>query len=280
MVKLKFPPKTDILFKLFFVKNRELLRSFLAAALKIPRNSIGEIVIINPEILPDFASGKTCRLDLRLTVDDKVVDVEIQLENEGNFKERSLFYLAKMMGETLKSGKDYITIPKVILISILDFNLFDCEEFHSEFRVLERTRHEELTDKFAMHYFELNKAPDVIESQDGIEPWLALFRAETEEELDKIEKIGGDMAEAVQQMRYLPGTPEFLHMETTLLFARLDENQRISNAEERGYAKRQPEVDALKTDNDALKTDNAALKTDIDELRAEVAELRRLLGER
>jgi len=88
------------------------------------------------------------------------------------------------------------------------------------------------------------------------------------------------MAEAVQQMRYLPGTPEFLHMETTLLFARLDENQRLNNAEARGYAKRQPEVDALKTDNDALKTDIDALKTDNDELRAENERLRRLLGER
>jgi predicted transposase/invertase (TIGR01784 family) len=277
MTKLRYPPKTDTLFKLFFTRNIGLLHSFLSAALEIPRKSISELTVTNPEILPDFASGKTCRLDLRLTADGQVIDVEIQVENEGNYRERSLVYLTKLLNETIEAGQDYKTIPKVILISIVDFTLFDCGEYHSEFRVMEKTRHEELTDKFAMHYFELPKAPKEIQGSEGIAPWLALFRAETEEDLDKVAERGGEMKEAVEQIRYLAGSPEYLHLETLREMARLDEGQKLSNAEERGeqrgYAKRQPEVDALKTSNDALKTSN-------DALQAEIAELRRRLGER
>jgi len=62
-----------------------------------------------------------------------------------------------------------------------------------------------------------------------------LFQAETEEDLEKIAKTGGkEMAEAVEEMRYLAGSPEFLHIETVREIARLDEGQKLSNAEERG----------------------------------------------
>jgi hypothetical protein len=66
-------------------------------------------------------------------------------------------------------------------------------------------------------------------------PWLQLFRAETEEELEAVAAKGGkEMTEAVEQMRYLAGSPEFLHLETLREMARLDEGQKLSNAEERG----------------------------------------------
>ena len=34
------------------------------------------------------------------------------------------------------------------------------KEFHSEFRLLEVSRHEELTDKMTLHFFELKKLPN------------------------------------------------------------------------------------------------------------------------
>ncbi|MDR1787876.1 MAG: hypothetical protein LBR16_05435 [Treponema sp.] len=59
--------------------------------------------------------------------------------------------------------------------------------------------------------------------------------AETDEELEAIAKGGGaEMGEAVKQMRYLAGTSEFLYMETLRELARLDEGQKLSNAEQRG----------------------------------------------
>jgi len=45
--------------------------------------------------------------------------------------------------------------------AMIDFELFDCEEVHSEFQVLEVKRHTPLTDKCGLHFFELPKMKDV-----------------------------------------------------------------------------------------------------------------------
>jgi len=54
----------------------------------------------------------------------------------------------------------------------------------ADFRVIEKTRHEELTDKFAMHFFELPKVPDGLGSEYGIVRWLNLFRVRTRRDRD------------------------------------------------------------------------------------------------
>jgi len=77
--------------------------------------------------------------------------------------------------------------PRAIIISIVAFKLFDCAEFHSEYQALEVTRHTPLTDKMSLHYFELPKLPTSVDTENGMELWLALFNAETEEELAKLE---------------------------------------------------------------------------------------------
>ena len=63
-------------------------------------------------------------------------------------------------------------LPRTVVISIVGFNLFDCEDFHSEYEVLEVTSHIPLTDKFSMHYFELSKLPELVSSDDKLKLWL------------------------------------------------------------------------------------------------------------
>jgi len=65
----------------------------------------------------------------------------------GDYPERALFHWAKLYSSALPSGDDYQNMPRTVIISILDFNLFECAEFHSEFRPLEATRHEPLSDR-------------------------------------------------------------------------------------------------------------------------------------
>lgn len=44
--------KLDIIFKKFFTDNRDMLHEFVADMLEIPSESIKEIVITNPELVP------------------------------------------------------------------------------------------------------------------------------------------------------------------------------------------------------------------------------------
>ncbi len=75
------------------------------------------------------------------------------------------------------------------MVSIIDFMLFDCEEYHSFFQPLEVTRHTLLSDKKGFHFFELPKLPDDVSQENMLLLWLSLFKADTEEELEKIKEM-------------------------------------------------------------------------------------------
>jgi len=110
--------------------------------------------------------------------------------------------------------------------------LFPCPEYHSEYQALEVTRHTPLSDRFVLSYFELPKLPATIASDNGLELWLSLFRAKTEEELTNIEALGvQEMSEAISAYRNITVTPEFLEMERLRSKARHDEAQALWNAE-------------------------------------------------
>jgi predicted transposase/invertase (TIGR01784 family) len=122
-------------------------------------------------------------------------------------------------------------LPKVVHISIVCFNLFDCQEFHSEHQILEITRHTPLTDKAAWHFFELLKLPELISPDDEMKLWLSLFNAKTEEDLAKIEQLGVPiMQQAIDAYRHISATDEFRELERIRSKARHDEAQAIYNA--------------------------------------------------
>ena len=79
MTKLRPTFKTDILFKLLFVKHPELLRRLTAHLLKIPFESISQFEIRNPEMPPDGIGQKFCRLDINMVVDGQNVNLEVQV---------------------------------------------------------------------------------------------------------------------------------------------------------------------------------------------------------
>ncbi|MDR1704212.1 MAG: Rpn family recombination-promoting nuclease/putative transposase [Clostridiales bacterium] len=64
MAKLEYTFQNDLLFKTLFVQYPDLLKRLVAELLCIRADSIGEFVIINPEIPPEVVGDKTCRLDI------------------------------------------------------------------------------------------------------------------------------------------------------------------------------------------------------------------------
>jgi predicted transposase/invertase (TIGR01784 family) len=153
MTKLKYTFKSDILFKILFVQYPDLLKRLVAVLLNIRLESIGQFEITNPEMPPEVVGDKFCRLDINMTVDGQRIDLEIQVEDEHDYPERSLFHWAREYSTALVAGHEYVELPRVVIISIVAFKLFDCAEFHSEFQPLEVSRHTPLTDKMNLHYF-------------------------------------------------------------------------------------------------------------------------------
>ena len=162
----------------------------------------------------------------------------MQVEDEGDYPERALFHWARTYSNALPAGGNYSELPRTIVISIVNFSLFTgWKDFHSEFQPLEVTHHKPLTDKQILHFFELPKLPENIDKDDLLLLWLALFKANTEEELKEIEALEvPELNQAISAYHNVTASSEFRELERLRAKARHDEAQALYNAERKGEA--------------------------------------------
>lgn len=227
--------KLDIVFKKLFTSDDEVLKSFVADILDISKSDIKQIKVENPNILPSMIDGKQSQLDLKMSVDDKIVNIEIQLCNKGNFPDRSVYYWSKMFSDELKKSEDYAELKRTICINILDFKLFDDSSAYSKFLLLEETRHELLTDKCAIMFLELVKVNNKVDKNDRKKLWLQLLNAETEEELDMLEKTGvPEIQKAVVILHEMSADEQMRELARLREKAILDEKSAINYARSEG----------------------------------------------
>jgi predicted transposase/invertase (TIGR01784 family) len=274
MAKLEYTFKNDTLFKILFVRHPGLLKRLVAEVLRIKLECIGQFEIRNPELPPESLGDKFCRLDINMTVNGQSVDLEIQVQDEGDFPERTLFYWAREYSTALGEGGRYQELPRVVIISIVGFTMFDCEDFHSEFQALEVTRYTPLTDKLSLHYFELPKVPTLVSRDDELKLWLLLFKAETEEELRQIEALEVPiMEQAIGAFRSITATSEFREIERLRSKARRDEAQALYHARREGVREGARESDdkwrSVVAEKDA---ENIRLREQLAALQARLAE--------
>jgi len=271
MTKLEYTFTNDTLFKTLFSQYPDLLKRLVAELLKIQFESIGQFDVINTEMTPELLGDKFCRLDINMTVDGQRMDLEIQVNDEGDYPERSLYYWAREYSTALGEGRDYQELPRTIIISIIAFKLFDCAEFHSEFQPLEVARHTPLTDRMNLHYFELPKLPEIVNADDGLKLWLTLFKAETEEDLKRIEALGVPvMEQTINAYRHITATDEFKEMERLRSRARHNEAAALRHARAEGAeAEREKWQDVVAEKDTAI----ADLRDTVSEKDVLIAEL-------
>ncbi len=105
------------------------------------------------------------------------------------------------------------------------------KEYHSFFQLLEVTRHTLLSDKMGFHFYELPKLPVDVSEDNMLLLWLSLFKAETEEELEKIKGMEVPvMSQAINAYYTITASSEFREKERLRAKARHDEAQALHNA--------------------------------------------------
>ena len=231
MSKLQYTFKTDTLFKMLFVKHQDLLKKLVAALLGIKVENIRQFVVRNEGMPPEVLGDKFCRLDINMVVNGQLIDLEIQVANEDDYPERVMLYWAREFSTALPAGESYSMLPRTIIISIIDFRLFDCAEYHSFFQPLEVTRHTLLSDKMGFHFYELPKLPDDVNQGNMPLLWLSLFKADTEEELEKIKGMEVPvMSQAINAYYTITASSEFREKERLREKARHEEAQALYHA--------------------------------------------------
>lgn len=196
-------PKNDIVFQsLFTQKNEEITKNFISALMeekitKIEINTQKELYREKPE-------DKLGILDLEAEINDKEkVDIEVQLIDRKNLVERMLFYFSKLYASTIDKGEDYISAKKVVIISIIDYDLDltkEIKEMETIWNIIERkNKNLMLTDKLELHIIELRKAREEYKKNKSNKKaqWMMFINNPNEMEVQEIMKENKEIEEAV-----------------------------------------------------------------------------------
>ncbi|HII4490140.1 TPA: Rpn family recombination-promoting nuclease/putative transposase [Clostridium perfringens] len=172
MYRTLLNPQIDFVFKKIFgtEKNKPILINFLNAVIK-PTTPIKDVEIKNNDIDKDFLEDKFSRLDVKATTSNKEhINIEIQVKNEYNMIQRTLYYWSKMYSEQIQNRDNY---------NILNFKYLKNDKYHNAYRLKEITSNEELTDLQEIHFIELPKFNEIgnkenvdVEKMDALEKWL------------------------------------------------------------------------------------------------------------
>lgn len=230
-------PTNDYIFKRIFSKkgNEDLLKDLLEGILEIKIDKIE--VIQEVEIERIDIEDKTGVLDIKAIVDETTtIDIEIQVRNEYNMIERTLFYWSGLYYTGLKRGERFKEANKVVTINLLKFNMFEEKNYHRIGVIKEKEDNKILTDKLELHFIEL---PKFLQSKDGgnkkLRQWLDFICNEREEEVKMAVKENKKIAKAEEEWEYLKGD----EAEKRIAFLRdkweRDWISNIEGAKERGF---------------------------------------------
>jgi len=134
-------PKLDLVFKRLFAGAPDLLADLINAVRSDEPPVVG-LQIRNPQIASGELKGKHIVLDIwAQDATGQQFDIEMQTSKHAGWNARSVYYMARALGEQLKEGEGYTHIQPVIGIHLMDFDLFvEPDQALWEFELRDRQR--------------------------------------------------------------------------------------------------------------------------------------------
>ena len=184
--KIRYTMTNDYMFRAILQKNNRILRGLVSSLLHMNVEKIEEITIENPIILGEAISEKTIVMDIHIKLNNNsYINLEMQVINQHNWTDRSLFYLCRTFGQ-LDKGNEYTELLPTTHIGFLDFTLFpDYPEFFATYKLLNTKNYHMYSDKFTLNVVDLNRT-DLATDEDKafhLDQWVKIFKATTWEEL-------------------------------------------------------------------------------------------------
>ncbi|MDR0929363.1 MAG: Rpn family recombination-promoting nuclease/putative transposase [Oscillospiraceae bacterium] len=233
----------DWLFKYVFgnANNQDILRDFLMTILRIPREEFKQLTYTNTDLLRTSEDDKLGILDVRVeTASGHDIDIEIQFADMEGMRERIVYYASKMLSSRMRSGYEYGSLKKTIVIVIAHFDWFKTEKnyFH-RFMLRDEDTGYVFSDIIEVNTLELPKIPDAPEQagDHGLWNWAALLAARKEEEFDMLAERSPEMGKVVGLLKELSMDEQVQMMYEAREKARRDHEARIRFAEKEGLAR-------------------------------------------
>lgn len=124
----------DYVFKnVFGVDGHEDVLKFLVNTVFTDKgfNPVKKVELKNTELIKETNWQKTAVLDIRAEDDlGRSLNIEVQVQDNDNFKGRSLSYWSRLHILQEKKGDSYKELQPTICINFLNFNLFEDDKMH------------------------------------------------------------------------------------------------------------------------------------------------------
>ena len=198
----------DFVFKKVFGKkgNESILKDLLEAILKIKIKKIE--LQTEVELERELIDDKTGVLDIEATIDDNtIIDIEMQMRNQYNMKERSLFYWAGLYYTALKKKGEYKENKRVITINIVNFDMFKEGPYHEKIELRREYKNILLTNKLEIHFIQLSKflKEGQEEKDKKMWQWLTFICNKNRKEVERVMKENKEIEKANEELEYLTG---------------------------------------------------------------------------
>ena len=235
MQKLKLT--NDFIFKKVFGKkgNESILKDLLEAILKIKIEKIE--IQAEVELERELIDDKTRILDIEATIDDStVIDIEMQMQNQYNMKERTLYYWSGLYYTGLQKNENYKINKRAITINIMNFDMFKEGPYHEKVELRREYKNILLTDKLEIHFIQLTKFMKEARKEEDKDlwNWLTFICNKNEEEVREIMEENEEIKKANEQLEYLTGDEAVRRMAFLREKAERDYVTNMSGAREEG----------------------------------------------
>lgn len=249
--KIDYGMTNDYMFRAVLQENKHVLRGLICSLLHLRDEDISSVEITNPIILGEHIDAKSFVLDIHVLLNDnRLINLEMQMSDLGNWKERSLSYLCRTYDQ-LNKGEDYINAKPVIHIGFLKFSLPEfIPEFYATYQLLNKKNQQLYSDKFTLSVVDLTQIELATEEDRSyqINYWAKLFTAKTWEELKMIAKNNEAFSEATQSL-YRLNADEMIREQCR---ARQDYENHERYTREKLAAQAQ-QIESLSNENELLK---------------------------
>ena len=170
----------DYLFRALLQQNNQVLKALICALLHLDPQSVREVSVENPIELGKTYEEKELILDIKALLNgDMIINLEMQVVNEQNWKERSLYYLCRSF-DHLNKGMNYSEVKPAVQIGILNFSLFEeTPEFYANFYMINEKNYQKYSDKFRLAVVDLTQIKLATKEDRAykIDQWAQFFKS-------------------------------------------------------------------------------------------------------
>ena len=235
----------DFVFKKVFGKkgNESILKDLLEAILKIKIKKIE--LQTEVELERELIDDKTGVLDIEATIDDNtIIDIEMQMRNQYNMKERSLYYWAGLYYTGLKKKEEYKENKRAITINIVNFDMFKEGPYHEKIELRREYKNILLTNKLEIHFIQLSKflKEGQEEKDKKMWQWLTFICNKNRKEVERVMKENKEIEKANEELEYLTGDDAVRRIAFLREKAERDYISNMSGAREEGAKKAKIEI--------------------------------------